>query len=52
MKKDKIPYEGRETEEWWWGGKSHPTQRIIERNEDDERLDCSEFDRVRRIRKN
>lgn len=32
----------RETEEWWWGGKSHPTQRFREHNEDDEKLDYSD----------
>ncbi len=35
--KQKTPYEGRETEKWWWGSKSHPTQHHDkEYNPDDE----------------
>jgi len=37
--KDKKPYEGRETYEWWWGGTPTPFQHHDkEFNPDDEEL--------------
>lgn len=42
------PYEGRETEEWWWGGKSSRfDSRVYDTNPDDEPLDdCQRFDKL------
>lgn len=36
QKKPKIAWEGRETAEWWWGGKTHPTQRFNEHDPEDD----------------
>lgn len=42
-KKKTIHYEGRETEEWWWGGKSSRfDSRIYDTNPDDEELNYEE----------
>lgn len=41
-----IPYEGRETEEWWWGGKSNQYQHIQEHNPDDEVVEFNEFNEL------
>ena len=41
-----IPYEGRETEEWWWGGKSNKYQHIQEHNPDDEVVEFNEFNEL------
>ena len=37
-----IHYVGRETEEWWWGGKSNQYQHIKEHNTDDEVV-CKDY---------
>ena len=31
-------WEGPETEEWWWGGKSKVYDRIVERDPDDDNI--------------
>lgn len=42
-KKKVKPYEGRETEEWWWGGKSSRfDSKIYDTNQDDEELNYNE----------
>ena len=42
-KKEFKPYEGRETEEWWWGGKSSRfDSKVYDRNPDDEELSYNE----------
>lgn len=43
---NRIPYEGRETEEWWWGGKSNQYQHIKEHNTDDEVVEFNELNEL------
>lgn len=42
-------YEGRETEEWWWGGKSSRfDSRVYDINPDDEPLEyCERFENIK-----
>ena len=38
MKKDDVIWEGRETEEWWWGGRDNRFNRINDKDPEDDNV--------------